>query len=95
MPSKRSGLAAASINSSIYVLGGQSINGTFDNNEVYNTKSKIWSSEIPMPTSRVGLEAIGVDDDRIYAIGGKLENRRVIGVNEIFYPVIIEHNQSK
>jgi N-acetylneuraminic acid mutarotase len=95
MPSKRSGLAAAPVNSSIYVLGGQSVNGTFDNNEVFNTKTKIWSSEIPMPTSRLGLEAIAVDDDGIYAIGGKLENRRVIGVNEIFHPVTIEHQQSK
>ena len=37
MPSKRSGLSSASINSTNYVFGGQSINGTFSNNERYDT----------------------------------------------------------
>jgi N-acetylneuraminic acid mutarotase len=88
MPSKRSGLAAASINSSIYVFGGQSIDGTFNNNEVYNTKNETWSSEAPMPTSRLGLEAVAVGD-RIYVIGGKLQNNKVTGANEIFMPAIM------
>jgi len=90
MPSKRSGLAATSINSSIYVFGGQSVNGTFNNNERFDTKSKIWSSEIPMPTSRLGLEAVAVDNS-IYVIGGKLNTNKVTGVNEIFHPVTSQH----
>src|SRR5437867_8791046 len=90
MPSKRSGLAATSINSSIYVFGGQSVNGTFNNNEMYDTKTKIWSSELRMPTPRLGLEAIAVDNS-IYVIGGKLNTNKVTGVNEIFHPVTSEH----
>jgi N-acetylneuraminic acid mutarotase len=85
MPSKRSGLAAASINSSIYVFGGQSINGTFSNNEMFSTKNNTWSSELSLPTSRLGLKAIAVDDS-IYVMGGKLSNGKVTGANEIFHP---------
>jgi len=32
MPSKRSGIAATSVNESIYVLGGEQNQGTFNNN---------------------------------------------------------------
>jgi N-acetylneuraminic acid mutarotase len=86
MPSKRSGLAATSVNSSIYVFGGHGINGTFNNNERFDTKSNTWSTERPMPTPRLGLVALAVDN-HIYVIGGKLKpSNRVIGVNQIFHP---------
>jgi N-acetylneuraminic acid mutarotase len=42
MPTKRSGLAAASISGNIYVFGGQSLNGAFDNNERYNPIINKW-----------------------------------------------------
>ena len=86
MPSKRSGLAAATVNSSIFVFGGHGINGTFNNNERFDTKSNKWSSEKPMPTARLGLLAVAVDN-HIYVIGGKLKpSNKVTGVNEFFLP---------
>ena len=73
MPTKRSGLAAVSIEDEIYVIGGEERNGkigkTFNNNEKYNTVSNTWKAEPPMPTARHGL-AVSIIDHRIYAIGG-------------------------
>ena len=70
MPSKRSGLASASIGNDIYVFGGEKINGTFENNEKYDTIKNIWTKESPLPTARLGLKAVAVDNT-IYVIGGK------------------------
>ena len=55
MPSKRSGIAAASINNSIYVFGGDEPFKTFNNNERYDVKSNKWTTELPMPTAHHGL----------------------------------------
>lgn len=70
MPTKRSGLASASIGDQIYVLGGQKVNGTFGNNEKFDTRNNTWTTEAPLPTPRLGLEAVAFGDD-IYLIGGK------------------------
>ena len=43
MPSKRSGLASASIGNEIYVFGGEKVKGTFENNEKYDTIKNIWT----------------------------------------------------
>jgi N-acetylneuraminic acid mutarotase len=85
MPTKRSGLASAAVGSNIYVIGGQSVNGTFSNNEKYNTKTNTWSSEPPLPTARLGLRAVAIDNS-IYAIGGKPSLKSYVGGEvEIFY----------
>jgi N-acetylneuraminic acid mutarotase len=85
MPSKRSGIAAASINSSIYVFGGEEPSKTFNNNERYDVKSNKWTTELPMPTARHGLAAIAIGD-KIYVIGGGPEpGLSVTNVNEIFH----------
>ena len=84
MPSKRSGLASASIGEYIYVFGGQKVNGTFENNERYDTINNIWTTEKSVPTPRLGLEAIAVGND-IYVVGGK--TWYYFGGNvEIFHP---------
>jgi N-acetylneuraminic acid mutarotase len=70
MPSKRSGLASASIGDYIYVFGGQKVNGTFENNERFDTNKNTWTAEKPLPTPRLGSKAIAVGND-IYVIGGK------------------------
>jgi N-acetylneuraminic acid mutarotase len=70
MPSKRSGLASASIGRDIYVFGGEKVNGTFENNEKYDTIRNVWTTEIPLPTPRLGLKAVS-SDSSIYVIGGK------------------------
>src|SRR5919109_347957 len=76
MPSKRSGIAAATISSSvnsssnIYVFGGEEPSKTFNNNEKYDAKTNKWTSEPAMPTARHGLAALYTEDDKIYVIGG-------------------------
>ena len=62
LPTNRSGLAAASVNDSIYVFGGESTEKTFDNNERYDPKSQIWTLESPMLTPRHGLAAVAIDE---------------------------------
>jgi N-acetylneuraminic acid mutarotase len=69
MPSKRSGIGAASINGSIYVVGGERRDGTFDNNERYDPSADTWTIETPMPTARHGLGITAVGD-KMYLIGG-------------------------
>lgn len=95
MPSKRSGIAAASaatavassVNSSnIYVFGGEEPSKTFNNNEKYDAKTNKWTSEPPMPTARHGLAAVYTEDDKIYVIGGGPQpGLSVSGANEIFH----------
>ena len=72
MPSKRSGISAASINNTatIYVFGGEDITKTYNNNEKYSVKSNKWEPQDPMPTARHGLAAVSANDDKIYVIGG-------------------------
>ncbi len=70
MPSKRSGLASASIGNDIYVFGGEKVKGTFENNEKYDTIINTWTIEDPLPTPRLGLKAVA-NDDKIYVVGGK------------------------
>jgi N-acetylneuraminic acid mutarotase len=91
MPSKRSGIAAAAAaspvnNSSIYVFGGEEPSKTFNNNEKYDAKTNMWTSEPPMPTSRHGLAAVYTEDGKIYVIGGGPQpGLSVSGANEIFH----------
>ena len=85
MPSKRSGIAAASTNSSIYVFGGEEPSKTFNNNERYDVKINKWTTELPMPTARHGLAAVDIGE-KIYVIGGGPEpGLSVTKVNEIFH----------
>jgi N-acetylneuraminic acid mutarotase len=84
MPSQRGGLAAATINETIYVFGGERPDGTFNNNEKYDPSTNKWTSSIPMPTGRHGLSAVTIND-KIYVVGGGPEpGLSVSGVNEIF-----------
>src|SRR5919109_2036491 len=92
MPSKRSGIAAATISSSvnsssnIYVFGGEEPSKTFNNNEKYDAKTNKWTSEPPMPTARHGLGAVYIEDDKIYVIGGGPQpGLSVSSANEIFH----------
>jgi N-acetylneuraminic acid mutarotase len=70
MPTKRSGMASASVGNNIYVFGGQKVNGTFENNEKFDTKKNVWITESPLPTPRLGLGAVSTGND-IYVVGGK------------------------
>jgi N-acetylneuraminic acid mutarotase len=84
MQSKRSGIAAAAINNSFFVFGGEDTIKTYGNNEEYSTQDGKWISQEPMPTSRHGLAAVSVDD-RIFVIGGAPRaGFGVSHVNEIY-----------
>jgi len=69
------------------VLGGEKVVGSFNTVEKYNPKSDRWAEEKPMPTSRLGLDAVTLDG-KIYAIGGKLNQTKesATNINEIFIP---------
>jgi N-acetylneuraminic acid mutarotase len=90
MPSKRSGISAASVNNntatSIYVFGGEDLTKTYNNNEKYDVKNNKWESQEPMPTARHGLAAVtDVNYEKIYVIGGgPASGLSVTNVNEIF-----------
>jgi N-acetylneuraminic acid mutarotase len=84
MTSNRSGIAAAPINNSFFVFGGEDLIKTYGNNEEYDTQDGRWISQEPMPTPRHGLTAVSVDD-RIFVIGGGPKpGYSVSGVNEIY-----------
>jgi N-acetylneuraminic acid mutarotase len=93
MPSKRSGIAAASAvsssplnSSSIYVFGGEETSRTFNNNEKYDPKTDEWMSEPSMPTARHGLAAVFAEENKIFVIGGgPRPGLSVSGANEIFH----------
>jgi N-acetylneuraminic acid mutarotase len=91
MPSKRSGIAAATAKKStfgtmsIYVFGGGESSKTFNNNERYDIKTNKWITKAPMPTSRHGLGAASVEN-KIYVIGGGPQPcLSVTNANEIFH----------
>lgn len=84
LPTKRSGLAAASVDDKIYVIGGESTKRTFDTNEKYNTKTHSWDRESPVPSARHGLSATSIDG-KIYVIaGGTKPGGSGSNENEIF-----------
>jgi N-acetylneuraminic acid mutarotase len=87
MPTKRSGIAAAvsPADNNIYVFGGQSLDGAFNNTEKYDPKMNHWTTATPMPTARLGLNAAPLDD-KIFVIGGKTDvGPHVSELNEILY----------
>lgn len=88
MPSKRSGLAAASINGNIFVFGGQAPIRVYDNNEKYNPKADGWTLQSPMPTPRHGLASVpDTIRNNIYVIGGGTNSTDSVSAsNEIFWP---------
>jgi N-acetylneuraminic acid mutarotase len=75
MPTKRSGLAAASLGNNVFVFGGElpfkdgEPLRTFDNTEIYHPTTDTWTSGSPLPTARHGLAAAEVNGT-IYVIGG-------------------------
>lgn len=85
MPSKRGSAVAATVNGKIYVMGGAAVHpgsseialqparphrsvGTV---EEYDPKTNTWSERSSMPTAR-NHAAVGVVNNKIYVIGGRL-----------------------
>ena len=85
MPTKRSGLTAASVGSDIFVMGGEKARGSFDINEKYDTVANTWTLESSMPNPRLGHDAVTFNDE-IYIFGGKISQSKdtIIDKTEIF-----------
>jgi N-acetylneuraminic acid mutarotase len=85
LPTNRSGMSAAVVNGSIYVLGGESTTDTYDNNERYDPTSNSWTIEEPMLSPRHGIAAVAIDD-KIYVIaGGPRAGGSFDNANDIFH----------
>ena len=84
MPTKRSGIAASTLNNSFFVFGGEDLAKTYNNNEKYDTTNGNWTSSEPMPTSRHGLAAVSVDNKIFVLGGGPKPGLSVSDVNEIY-----------
>ncbi len=70
----------------LYVFGGESTEGTFDTNEMYDPATDLWQTLQLMPTARHGLGSTVVDG-KIYVIAGGLRpGGSMSGVNEAFTP---------
>jgi N-acetylneuraminic acid mutarotase len=84
MPTTRSGIAAAVLDGIIFVFGGESTSGTFDEVEGYDPRTNGWTRYAPMPTARHGLGA-AVVSRRVHVIsGGPTPGGSASALNEIF-----------
>lgn len=85
MPTKRGSAVAATANGKIYVIGGAALHPgssepslqpthphrSVDTVEEYDPKTNTWSERSSMPTAR-NHAAVGVVNNKIYVIGGRL-----------------------
>jgi N-acetylneuraminic acid mutarotase len=86
IPTARSGIAAAVLKERIFVFGGESPAGTFNQTESYDPAKNEWQSWVPMPTARHGLGA-AVLGNQIYVLsGGPKPGGSYSSVNEVFTP---------
>ena len=98
MPTSRSGAAAASVNGSIYVFGGETKNypigsqHTFSENEKYDPLANTWISGQSMSTGKHGLSAESIDHKIFVIGGGKKPGFTVDDRNEIYHPALIGKN---
>ena len=71
MPTPRSGMAAASINEKIYLIGGTpAVQGpVLKTVEEYDPATDTWTQKTDMPTPRTAL-AVSAVGSKIYAMGG-------------------------
>ena len=83
MPTPRSQLGLAAIDSRIFAIGGDTRSGSWPysgslvgTNEVYDTENDTWSTRTPMPTPRSSF-AIAAYHGKIYCFGG------ISGINEV------------
>jgi N-acetylneuraminic acid mutarotase len=69
------------VDGKLYAIGGRLLgNGiprpinealsNFNDNEAYDPRQDSWTTDLPMPTSRLGLEAVSFEN-KIHVLGGK------------------------
>jgi N-acetylneuraminic acid mutarotase len=86
MPTARSGIAGAGLAGRVYIVGGESNFGTFEENEAYDPTSDTWGSADPIPTARHGTAAVVVNGAMYVPAGGPKSRLSVSEVNEAFRP---------
>jgi N-acetylneuraminic acid mutarotase len=87
LPTVRSGIAGASLKGKIFVFGGESNLGTYNQTESYDPAKNSWQNWAPVLTARHGLGA-AIVGDAIYVIsGGPKPGARFSSVNEVFTPI--------
>ena len=70
LPTPRGGFGAAALGSDVYVIGGESAEGTHGTVEAYDTRTDTWRTLDPMPTARHGIQAAVCDGGLFVAAGG-------------------------
>ena len=95
----RSRLGVAEVNGRIYAIGGDAINqvggcgeglgfGQIVNvTEEYDQQTDTWRFKESMPTPRCGF-AVAVFANKIYCVGGYLNNGSLTGANEAYNPAL-------
>jgi N-acetylneuraminic acid mutarotase len=86
MPTPRYGVAAATVNDRIYIIGGTQQQGEdLSTVEAYDPLTDTWTSLAPMPTARYAPTATAIGPT-IYVIGGSYpsDNRRVLQTVEAY-----------
>lgn len=88
MPTKRTTLAAISVNNKIYAIGGaaSTSGGAFSVNEEFDPISNSWTARAPMPTPRNWISAAAVNG-KIYVIGGSDNSGGIFSMNEMYDPL--------
>lgn len=76
MPTSRGGVAGATANGCLFVIGGEGNpadpRGLFDQNEAYNPRTDTWTRLPPMPTPTHGLTGAAVVSGQIHLPGGAI-----------------------
>jgi N-acetylneuraminic acid mutarotase len=83
----RSGIAGASLKGKIFVFGGESNLGTYNQTESYDPAKNSWQNWAPVLTARHGLGAAIVGSSIYVISGGPKPGATFSSVNEVFTPI--------
>lgn len=79
--------ATAVLGDQIFIIGGQTYGrtnvSTTETIEIYHTRAREYSLGVPMPTARMGMTAVTLDNE-IYVIGGRDEIDQPLSLVEIY-----------
>jgi len=75
--------ATAVLGDSIFIIGGQLISGATETVEIYHTRKKDYSIGKSMPTARMGMTAVTLDNE-IFVIGGATGPNQSLSLVEIY-----------
>lgn len=85
MPTARSGLAVASVESRFYAIGGEAGDQVLGSVEIYDPESDSWSVLGAKPTPVADVQAVSFGG-KIFIPGGRLQSGEVTSILEIYDP---------